>query len=281
MGWCHTLHPMSGAAASGVTATTASAARSVGFDGTRFAHVATPTRDPLVADSLLVVDGGAVGWAMHVERFVASVERQGGDPDVAARAAAAAPDAVPRSGAWFPRLDWPHADDADGPVLHVRPAPTRVRRARVRTAEADPRSTPGVKGPDLTVLGALREDARAEGADEAAIVADDAIVDGATSAIVWWRDDALHVPSGDLPRVDSVTARQVLALAAARGVQVLERRATPASLAGAEVWIVNALHGIRGVTAWAEPDGTHHELASPERADAWHAALERLRRPWT
>lgn len=275
MGWCHTLHPMSG-----VAATRRAAAHALAYDGARFSPVATPTRDPLVADSLLVVDGGAIGWAMHVERFVASVAAQGGDADVAARAAAAVPDAVPASGAWFPRLDWPHPADGDAPVLLVRPAPTRARRARVRTAEADPRSTLDVKGPDLTALGALRAHARGEGADEAAIVVDGAIVDGATSAIVWWRGDVLHVPPSHLARVDSVTARQVRALAAARGARVVEQRATPASLAHAETWIVNALHGVRGVTAWAEPDGTHHALASPDRADAWHAALERLRRPW-
>lgn len=275
MGWCHTLHPMSGE-----PATTAAAARALGFDGSRFAPVATPTHDPLVADSWLVADGGVVGWAMHVDRFVAAVERQGGDPDVAALAAAAVPEAVPGVGAWFPRLDWPHPVDGDAPVLHVRPAPRLGRRVRVRTAEHDPRSSPEVKGPDLTALGALRERARAEGADEAAIVVDGAIVDGATSAVLWWRDETLHVPPASLARVDSVTARQVRALAAARGAQIVEQRAAPRSLAGAEAWIVNALHGIRGVTAWAEPDGTHHELASPDRADAWHAALERLRRPW-
>lgn len=276
MGWCHTLHPMSGA-----PATTAAAARALAFDGSAFAPVAPPTGDPLVADSWLVVDGGVVGWAMHVDRFVASVERQGGDGDVAARAAAAVPVAVPSTGSWFPRLDWPHPASQPAPVLHVRPAPALARRARVRTAEADPRSTPRVKGPDLTVLGDLREHARAEGADEAAITVDGAVVDGATSAILWWRDGALHVPPASMPRVESVTARQVLALAVARGVRVVEQEASPASLAGAEAWIVNALHGVRGVSAWAEPDGTHHELVAPTRADAWHAALERLRRPWT
>lgn len=275
MGRCHTLHPMSG-----VRATTATAARALGFDGARFAPIHAPARDPLVADSWLVADGGVVGWSTHVDRFVASVERQGGDADVATSVAAAVPDAVPASGAWFPRLDWPHPADGDAPVLHVRPAPTLARRARVRTAEHDPRSTPAVKGPDLAALGALRDRARAAGADEAAIVVDGVVVDGATSAIVWWRGDVLHVPPASLTRVDSVTARQVRALAAARGAEVVEQRATPASLADAEVWIVNALHGIRGVTAWAEPDGTHHALAAPDRADAWHAALERLRRPW-
>lgn len=276
MGSCHTLHPMSP-----VAATTSATARALAFDGDDFRPVDAPHGDPLVADSWLVVDGGVVGWSMHVERFASSVERQGGDPDVAARAAASVPGAVPATGAWFPRLDWPHPDVHDGPVLHVRPAPQRSRRALVRTSEADPRSTPGIKGPDLSALGALRDAVRADGADEAAIVVDGHVVDGATSAIVWWRGETLHMPPAARTRVESVTARQLATIALARGVPVVLEDATPASLAGAEVWIVNALHGIRGVTAWAEPDGTHHELASPDRADAWHAALERLRRPWT
>ena len=110
---------------------------------------------------------------------------------------------------------------------------------------------------------------------------DGVVVDGATSAVVWWRDDVLHVPPAGAARVASTTAQQLVALAIARGVRVDEEAATPAALAGAEVWLCNALHGIRGVTAWAEPDGSHHAIAAPDRADAWHAALERLRRPWT
>ncbi|GAA2175055.1 aminotransferase class IV [Agrococcus versicolor] len=266
---------------SGAGATTSPPARSLGFDGTRFVPVPTPTGDPLVADSWLVDDGAVVGWSTHVERFVASVRAQGGDEPLAARAARAVPAAVPATGAWFPRLDWPRTARHDGPVLHVRPAPALGRRARVRTAATDPRTAPTLKGPDLAALWALRDAAVAEGADEAAIVVDGAIVDGATSAILWWRGDVLHAPPAARERVASVTARQVAAVALALGTAVVEEDATPASLAGAEVWIVNALHGVRGVTAWSEPDGTHHAVAEPARADAWHAALERLRRPWT
>jgi len=276
MGWCHTLHPMSGAAAR-----TRVPPRALAFDGARFVPVDVPAHDPLAADSWLVLDGGVVGWAMHVERFVASVAQQGGDPRLAERATRAVPGAVPASGAWFPRLEWPHPGVHAAPILHVRPAPALARRARVRTAASDPRSAPTIKGPDLTALGALRDRARADGADEAVVTVDGLVVDGATSAVAWWRGDVLHVPPASAPRVASTTARQVVAVALARGVRVEEEAATPAALAGAEVWLVNALHGVRGVTAWAEPDGTHHAIAVPERADAWHDALERLRRPWT
>ncbi|QCR19465.1 aminotransferase class IV [Agrococcus sp. SGAir0287] len=266
---------------SGAAATTSAGARTLAFDGAGFVPVDAPARDPLVADSWLVVDAGVVGWATHVERFAGSVARQGGDAALAQRAASAVPSAVPAAGAWFPRLDWPDPAVHDAPILHVRPAPALARRARVRTAEEDPRTTPHVKGPDLTALGALRERARGEGADEAVVTVGGIVVDGATSAVAWWRDDALHLPPASATRVASTTARQLVAVALARGVEVREEAAAPASLAGAEVWLVNALHGIRGVTAWAEPDGTHHAIAQPRRADAWHTALERLRRPWT
>lgn len=276
MGRCHTLDPMSGAAA-----TTRAGGWALAFERGGFAPIEAPTGDPLVADSWLVVDGGVVGWATHVDRFVASVAAQGGDADVAARAAAAVPDAVPASGAWFPRLDWVRDGERDAPVLHLRPAPALGRRVRVRTASHDPRTTPGIKGPDLAVLGALRAEAHAHGADEAAIVVDGRVVDGATTAFAWWRDGTLRIPPASRRRVASVTAGQLATLALARGTAVVEEDATPASLVDAEVWAVNALHGVRGVTAWAEADGTHHPLAAPARADAWHAALERLRRPWT
>ncbi|MFC7430144.1 MULTISPECIES: aminotransferase class IV [unclassified Agrococcus] len=266
---------------SGAAATTRAGGWALAFDGDRFAPVEAPAGDPLVADSWLVRDGGVVGWATHVDRFVASATAQGGDAEVAARAAAAVPHAVPATGTWFPRLDWVRDAERDAPVLHVRPAPTLGRRVRVRTASHDPRTTPTIKGPDLTALGALRAEARAHGADEAAIVVDGRVVDGATTAFAWWREGTLRMPPGERERVASVTAGQLTTLALALGTPVVEEDATPASLVDAEVWAVNALHGVRGVAAWAEADGTHHPLAAPTRADAWHAALERLRRPWT
>jgi hypothetical protein len=57
---------------------------------------------------------------------------------------------------------------------------------------------------------------------------------------------------------------------------VIAERCRPADLAGAEVWLLSALHGIRPVTAWL---GAGVELAVPRRADAWQASLAVLARP--
>ncbi len=118
---------------------------------------------------------------------------------------------------------------------------------------------------------------QAQGADEAVLLTDDGyVVEGAFSALLWWRGEILCGPPAAFERVDSVTARSVLTLAAALGHDLHEEAVTPAELAGTELWVLSALHGIRIATAWI--DGP--ELAEqPGRLAAWRARLDRLRRP--
>lgn len=104
-------------------------------------------------------------------------------------------------------------------------------------------------------------------------------MDATTSALLWWRGDILCGPPSGQPgfaRVDSVTARSVLALAVALGHDTHEEAVTPAELDGCEVWAVNALHGIRIVTGWLDGPSTA-EL--PGRLETWRARLHALRRP--
>jgi len=49
-----------------------------------------------------------------------------------------------------------------------------------------------------------------------------------------------------------------------------------ADLDGAEVWALNALHGIRIVTRWVDGPGVAEQ---PGRLAAWRARLDALRRP--
>jgi branched-subunit amino acid aminotransferase/4-amino-4-deoxychorismate lyase len=102
------------------------------------------------------------------------------------------------------------------------------------------------------------------------------VAEGSTTCLAWWRGEVLCLPDAAIPRVDSVTLRSVLALAAATGVEVVEERARPADLEGLEVWALNALHGIRIVTAWVDGPATAEE---PGRLAAWRARLDALRRP--
>jgi branched-subunit amino acid aminotransferase/4-amino-4-deoxychorismate lyase len=124
----------------------------------------------------------------------------------------------------------------------------------------------------------LRTEAQRRGADEAVIVSPEGhIVEGSTTSILWWEGGALCLVDRSLPRIPSTAERTVVALATALGIEVEERLARPEHLDGREVWVVNALHGIRIVTAWhAGPLSTAEE---PGRLSRWRLRMDALRRP--
>lgn len=244
----------------------------------------------LVADSWLVDDGRVLALDVHRDRFAGSVAdvaastdaESGPDADEVAAFWEAAVAALPRTGAWFPRVelvagDRPAVASRSRLQLRLRPAPPRRRSVVLATAERDPRTRPTVKGPDLSALGALVADARARGADEAVLLSPEGhVVEGAWSSIVWWRGDALCLPSDDLPRLPGVTLRTLTTLAAVLGVDVLHDRTRPDELDGFEVWSLSALHGVRIVTGWV---GGPSPAEEPGRLALWRGRLERLRRP--
>jgi hypothetical protein len=161
--------------------------------------------------------------------------------------------------------------------LRVRVAPRRRESTVLAThAGPDPRRSPRVKGPDLEALLALRAAAQENGADEVVLLDDGLVVDGSSSAILWWRGETLVAPSSTLARVPSVTARSIRLIATATGTRVVEERARPADLDGCEVWVVNALHGITVVDAWIDGPAV---TARPTRAESWRRRLEALSRP--
>lgn len=246
----------------------------------------------LVADSWLVDDGLVRALDVHRDRFAGSVADAA--PPLAAEVAGfwtAVVAALPREGAWFPRVELvertpsDHDDDRDrddegtGPLLrlHLRPAPERRPDVVLATAPADPRTAPLVKGPDLAALGTVREAVAPLGAEEAVLLGrDGTIVEGAWSSIVWWEGDALCLPPADVARLPGVTLRTVLALAAALGVDVLHERRRPDELDGLEVWSLSALHGARIATRWVDGPALAEQ---PGRLRAWRARLDALRRP--
>ncbi|NQX13662.1 aminotransferase class IV [Microbacteriaceae bacterium VKM Ac-2855] len=235
-----------------------------------------PVEQPLlVADSWLLEDGRALALDAHRDRFLQSVRRRTDIDETEAFAFwTAAIAALPRDGRHFPRLE---ATDS-GLQLRLRPAPPLARSVRLWTSPVDPRRVPETKGPDIPALAILRERAVAAGADEPVLLdAERHVVDGATSAIVWWLGDTLVTPplTGH-ERVASVTARTLSVLAGAMGVSVTEYPATPEELDGTEVWSVNALHGIRLATIWL---GGPALAAQPGRLDTWRRRLDVLRRP--
>lgn len=230
------------------------------------------------ADSWLVSDGLVLGIELHRQRFMTSIPRgRFLQLDVAAFWDAALA-LIPREGDWFPRVELHSRLGAPRLVFRLRSAPERSRSAILATWQGtDPRSTPTVKGPDLERLQRVRTAVQKRGATEAVILSPDGyVVEGAFSGLLWWRGGILCGPPRDFDRIDSVTARTVLTLAKALGVETYEEAVTPAELDGTELWVLSALHGIRIATAWV--DGP--SLAElPGRLESWRSRMSALRRP--
>lgn len=220
------------------------------------------------ADSWLVSDGSALALDLHRTRFLTAAP--GGEQFWDAAIAA-----IPPAGTWFPRVE----QHSDGRFLFRRRSAPELRRSLTLMTHGgpDPRRAPAVKGPDLDAMRRLRSAAQTEGADEAVILtADGYVVESSQSAIVWWRGSILCMPPSEFARCDSVTARSVLALARAFGVDVLEEAVTPAELDGTEIWALNALHGPRIVTGWINGP---QPAELPGRLALWRDRLDRLRHP--
>ncbi|MFF4251228.1 aminotransferase class IV [Streptomyces sp. NPDC001663] len=231
----------------------------------------------LVADSWLVRDGRVRGLERHRERFLRACGECGGPPlrrllefwqDMTA--------ALPRTGEWFPRVEL-----APGSLelrLLLRHAPPLGTAVRVWAAgQSDPRTVPRRKGPDLETLARVRKRAVGEGAEEAVLVAPTGVVlEAATASVLWWEDDTLCLPSPQLPVLPGVTVALVQERARRTGIRIAHRERTVAELDGREVWLVNALHGIRPVTDWA---GGELKAAPAVRAPEWRKWLDEIMEP--
>lgn len=222
----------------------------------------------VVADSWLVENGRTLALDLHRSRFLEHAP-------VAAEFWEAAIATIPREGDWFPRVEL-HSNG--GMLFRLRSAPTRSLAVTLTSHHGpDPRTAPTIKGPDLDAMRRLRAAAQLAGADEAVIVSPDGyVVEGSYSALVWWRGAILCFPPAEFERVPSVTARSLIGLATALGVETLEEPVTPSELDGTEVWTLNALQGPRIVTRWIDGPGTA-EL--PGRLASWRLRLNALAHP--
>jgi branched-subunit amino acid aminotransferase/4-amino-4-deoxychorismate lyase len=136
---------------------------------------------------------------------------------------------------------------------------------------------PRRKGPDLDTLARVRRRASGEGADETVLVAPSGVVlEAATASLLWWEDDTLCLPPPQLPVLPGVTVALIQERAHREGVRLAHRTRTVAELDGREVWLVNALHGIRPVTEWT---GGSIRAAPATHAPEWRAWLEDIMEP--
>ncbi|MFI0976745.1 aminotransferase class IV [Streptomyces sp. NPDC021093] len=210
-----------------------------------------------LADSWLLSDGRVRRIDLHRQRFLRGCAEVGSvSQETAAAFWRAAVDELPLAGDWFPRVEL-SAEEPDVLRLRVRPAPARGGPVTVWVADtADPRTAPHLKGPDLDALGALRGRALEKGAQEALLTTESGVVlEGGYASVLWWDEDRLCVPSPELPVLGGVTTAVIQERAARLGVPIAQRQVPVEELEGKEVWLVNALHGIRPVRSWLGTSG--------------------------
>lgn len=230
----------------------------------------TPGGPLLAADSWLVSDGRIRGADRHQTRFrKACAEVDAVHPEVVADFWRAALDRLPVTGDWFPRVEL----SADGRLwLRIRPAPARGGPVSVWVPDVpDPRAVPHRKGPDLDVLAGLRERAMRRGAQDALLrTRAGLVVEAAHACVLWWEGDTLCVPSAELRTFPGVTTTLIQERAAGLGIPIARRRVPLQALAAREVWLTNALHGIRPVQGWI---GAGVEPRTATRAPDWQRWL--------
>ena len=225
-----------------------------------------------VADSFLVANGKVRGIELHRERFAGScaavgVSAAGFWDEQVGR--------LPGFGRWFPRFELGLSGEL---AVELRPAPPIGGRVRVVVHEGqDPRTAPRVKGPDLELLGKLKESAPHRADEILLLDQDGTALEAAYSALAWWEDDTLCFPPSDRPLLPSVTAQLLRRIATNQGVPVSEHPITPAELRSTtEAWLVNALHGIRPIHAWS--DSPIDPLPNSHSA-TWQSHLTALAKP--
>jgi branched-subunit amino acid aminotransferase/4-amino-4-deoxychorismate lyase len=230
-----------------------------------------------VADSWLVEDGRARNIDAHFDRFGRWVGAVSAEctPSLPAFFEAVRKQ-IPKQGRIFPRIEF-HAE-ASSPhhlFLRLREAPDQLGDLALWTLpEADPRSNPTVKGPDLSLGMQMRRNAKMHGADESVIL-DDAgyVLEGALSSVVWWRGDKLLSSPADLPWLPSITRDEVFAIAQQMGFETGTEKVKPAELVGLEIWALSSLQGIRPVSEWIGLDGP---VGKARHAEAFAKRLRML-----
>ena len=98
--------------------------------------------------------------------------------------------------------------------------------------------------------------------------------------MLWWEDDTLCLPPPQLPILAGVTTGLIQERALHSGIRMAHRERTLEQLAGREVWLVNALHGIRPVTGWeGRPMEAGQDSAPRNGGNGWTASWSPCRLP--
>ena len=241
----------------------------------------------MAIDSFTVDNGQTVAIDRHFARFTAATQA------LSAPSVAALPDffrhvvAELAESTSFPRLELvADANGAQRLQLNLRPAlPTKNSVEVWVGTPGDLRQFPRLKGPDLDLIQRLQAEAAGYGCDEYLICGKRGEpLEGAYSALLWWRGDSLCALPADAPVLPSFTRDVVFEIAKEQGLSVARAWPTLAELQASETWLVNARHGIRTVSQWSQlgekppaPDRMKHEPS--ERAVHWQERWLARRRP--
>ena len=131
---------------------------------------------------------------------------------------------------------------------NLRPLPPLQKTQAIvatRALTADEyRGDPHTKGPNIALFKELTEEA---GGEVLLLTGEGDVLETTTAAVLWWSGETLCRVDNSR-RVPSVTEQLVTECVSELGYQTARATVTPAALAAHEVWVVNALHGIRPVT---------------------------------
>lgn len=239
--------------------------------------VADDATPPTIVDSWHVLDGRIRQLSLHRARFGAACSAWGAQVGTEDGLWRAVRDAMPAVGSWFPRIELIDTGGQSLVQLRVRAAPPLADSAVAWVPDLpDPRRHPQLKGPDLPALLELREHAGIHGASEAILCDEHGfVVEAATSNVLWWDGDTLCLPDRGMPALRGVTEQLIIAEAQRRGIALSYRRRTVAELLRSDLWLTNALHGIRPVTEWRTAHGQPAAAGSTvsQRARQWQSWL--------
>lgn len=227
--------------------------------------------EPADASRLLVADSfrvrGLPGEAqvrrldLHIDRFTRSVVEALGPRSQQLHAlndfVADSVRRINEYGEVNPRLELWDGDVADF-RLSLRPLPELRNTIDLVSVKDVPTEHADRKGPNIELFTKLN---RELGAEALLLDSQGGIIEGATTALIWWAGNRGFV-SANTHRVASVTEQIVAKIARERGDALEPMYITATELAKHEVWAVNALHGIRPVTRiddvlLPEPDPHH------------------------
>ena len=238
----------------------------------------------VAADSWFVKDRRVRAFDRHRARFAHAAAEVGIGEAVTDDFWAAMVEKIPATGEWFPRVDVLENSPVRARVVafRMRQAPKRTQELRVLIPPySDPRNSPGRKGPDIALLSRLAAEAIEDhDCGELLLLSEDGyVIEGATTSLPWWVGETLHVPDPKLGALPGVTSAVILDEARELSIPIEYHRTRSEDLAEHEVWLVNALHGIRRAKEFVNgrTDERHLVRQLAAKADVESVQLDRWR----